>query len=196
MLAMDERITEHDLSEPVVDDIDQAVDGGAFGDDPDAEIGVALAVERAVLSALLWAPAAVARAITAVLLPKHFVSHQHATIYAAIADVATRTAPMPALVNARLVEAGHYTTGVASLMVSVVSPAGPVPAVVEIPHLADKLLALWYRRGHQVLLARMAQHVRESPVEDLAGHWAQLTDYQHKAADDFYTRRNQLADLT
>ena len=67
---------------------------GSLGDDPEAEIDVATDLEQELLSALMWAPPAIARAVAAQLDTKHFWVPQHARIFAAIVTVvATNAAP-------------------------------------------------------------------------------------------------------
>ena len=70
-----------------VDDLDEDVytAAGSLGADPGAEITVATDLEEELLSALMWAPPAIARAVAAQLDPKHFWVPQHASIFAAIA---------------------------------------------------------------------------------------------------------------
>lgn len=198
------------LSELPVEDIPSDVDDlveddaytsvGSLGDDPEAEIDVATDLEQELLSALMWAPPAIARAVTAQLDTKHFWIPQHARIFAAIAAVATNAAPSPALVNAQLLATGGQgefsTRSAQQTMLSLVAPTHrPVAVAGQVPYLAIAVIDGWYRRGYTALLTAMDQRRQEAPIEELSGHWAQLTRYQQRAESEWLTRRQALTEV-
>ena len=185
-----------------VDDLedDAYTSVGSLGDDPEAEIDVATDLEQELLSALMWAPPAIARAVTAQLDTKHFWIPQHARIFAAIAAVATNAAPSPALVNAQLLATGGQgefsTRSAQQTMLSLVAPTNrPVAVAGQVPYLAIAVIDGWYRRGYTALLTAMDQRRQEAPIEELSGHWAQLTRYQQRAESEWLTRRQALTEV-
>lgn len=184
-----------------VDDLEDAyTSGGSLGDDPEAEIDVATDLEQELLSALMWAPPTIARAVTAQLDTKHFWIPQHARIFAAIAAVATNAAPSPALVNAQLLATGGQgefsTRSAQKTMLALVAPTHrPVAVAGQVPYLAIAVIDGWYRRGYTALLTAMDQRRQEAPIEELSGHWAQLTRYQQRAESDWLTRRQALTEV-
>ena len=193
-----EEIPSADVDDLVEDDAYTSV--GSLGDDPEAEIDVATDLEQELLSALMWAPPAIARAVTAQLDTKHFWIPQHARIFAAIADVATNAAPSPALVNAQLLATGGQgefsTRSAQQTMLSLVAPTHrPVAVAGQVPYLAICVIDGWYRRGYTALLAAMDQRRQEAPIEELSGHWAQLTRYQQRAESEWLTRRQALTEV-
>lgn len=198
------------LSELPVEDIPSDVDDlveddaytsvGSLGDDPEAEIDVATDLEQELLSALMWAPPAIARAVTAQLDTKHFWMPQHARIFAAIAAVATHAAPSPALVNAQLLATGGQgefsTRSAQQTMLSLVAPTHrPVAVAGQVPYLAIAVIDGWYRRGYTALLTAMDQRRQEASIEELSGYWAQLTRYQQRAESEWLTRRQALTEV-
>lgn len=193
-----EEIPSADVDDLVEDDAYTSV--GSLGDDPEAEIDVATDLEQELLSALMWAPPAIARAVTAQLDTKHFWIPQHARIFAAIAAVATNAAPSPALVNAQLLATGGQgefsTRSAQQTMLSLVAPTHrPVAAAGQVPYLAICVIDGWYRRGYTALLTAMDQRRQEAPIEELSGHWAQLTRYQQRAESEWLTRRQALTEV-
>lgn len=180
---------------------------GGLGDDVDTEFAVAAELEESLLSALMWAPQELAAAITEILAAPRdngadyapFVRPVHAIVFGAIAAVATKTQPSPVLVNARLMETGQLRSsagGVRNTMLALAAPTNaPMTTVDNIAYLAIKVVDAHYRRGYTALLTRMTQHRNESPIEDLAGHWAQLTGYQQRAETDWTNRREALEEL-
>ena len=193
-----EEIPSADVDDLVEDDAYTSV--GSLGDDPEAEIDVATDLEQELLSALMWAPPAIARAVTAQLDTKHFWIPQHARIFAAIAAVATNAAPSPALVNAQLLATGGQgefsTRSAQQTMLSLVAPTHrPVAVAGQVPYLAIGVIDGWYRRGYTALLTAMDQRRQEAPIEELSGHWAQLTRYQQRAESEWLTRRQALTEV-
>ncbi|GAC51119.1 DnaB-like helicase N-terminal domain-containing protein [Gordonia sp. w5E2] len=193
-----EEIPSADVDDLVEDDAYTSV--GSLGDDPEAEIDVATDLEQELLSALMWAPPAIARAVTAQLDTKHFWIPQHARIFAAIAAVATNAAPSPALVNAQLLATGGQgefsTRSAQQTMLSLVAPTHrPVAVAGQVPYLAICVIDGWYRRGYTALLTAMDQRRQEAPIEELSGHWAQLTRYQQRAESEWLTRRQALTEV-
>ena len=200
-------ITTSDLHEPAVETgpVDEAalsVDEfpGGMGTDLDTETTITTTVEAAFLTALMWAPADMARQVRQILAVTDrwdpFWSTQHREIFGAICAVLDSGAPPnPALVQAQLFETGRLPA-VTGQLLAITSPTrGPVVGGVDLPHLAAKVVDQWYRRGYAGLLARMSQ-VRESvSVEELAGHWANLTSHQQRAEELWLTKRDQLAKL-
>ncbi|WP_461666487.1 DnaB-like helicase N-terminal domain-containing protein [Gordonia sputi] len=185
-----------------VDDLedDAYTSVGSLGDDPEAEIDVATDLEQELLSALMWAPPAIARAVTAQLDTKHFWIPQHARIFAAIAAVATNAAPSPALVNAQLLATGGQgefsTRSAQQTMLSLVAPTHrPVAVAGQVPYLAIAVIDGWYRRGYTALLTAMDQRRQEASIEELSGYWAQLTRYQQRAESEWLTRRQALTEV-
>lgn len=182
---------------------------GGLGDDvdTDTEFAVAAELEETLLSALMWAPQDLAAAITEILAAPRdngadyapFVRPVHAVVFDAIAAVATNTQPSPVLVNARLMETGQLRSsagGVRNTMLGLAAPINaPMTLTDNIAYLAIKIVDAHYRRGYTALLTRMTQHRDESPIEDLAGHWAQLTGYQQRAETDWANRREALEAL-
>lgn len=173
---------------------------GGLGADLDTETAVTSGVEAAFLTALMWAPADMARHVREIFaVPERwdpFWSSAHREIFQAICVVLDSGAPPnPALVQAQLFETGRLPA-VTGQLLAITSPTrGPVVGGVDLPHLAAKVVDQWYRRGYAGLLARMAQ-VRESvSVEELAGHWANLTSHQQRAEELWLTKRDQLAKL-
>lgn len=173
---------------------------GALGADLDTESTVTTGVEAAFLTALMWAPASMARevrqilAITARWDP--FWSGAHREIFLAICAVLDSGAPPnPALVQAQLFEAGRLQRVEAELL-SIIAPArGPMVGGADLPHLAAKVVDQWYRRGYAGLLARMSQIRETVSVEELAGHWENLTRHQQRAEELWLTKRDNLARL-
>ena len=173
---------------------------GGLGADLDTETSVTAGVEAAFLTALMWAPADMARHVRAILAVTDrwdpFWSRPHREIFEAICVVLDGGAPPnPALVQAQLFETGRLPA-VAGQLLAITSPTrGPVVGGADLPHLAAKVIDQWYRRGYAGLLARMAQ-VRETvSVEELAGHWANLTGHQQRAEELWLTKRDELAKL-
>ena len=173
---------------------------GGLGADLDTETAVTSGVEAAFLTALMWAPADMARHVRQILAVTErwdpFWDHAHRQIFEAICVVLDSGAPPnPALVQAQLFETGRLPA-VAAQLLAITSPTrGPVVGGADLPHLAAKVMDQWYRRGYAGLLARMAQ-VRETvSVEELAGHWANLTGHQQRAEELWLTKRDQLAKL-
>ncbi len=184
-----------------VDDLeDDYTAAGSLGADPGAEIDVATDLEQELLSALMWAPLAIARAVAAQLDTKHFWVPQHARIFAAIDAVATNAAPSPALVNAQLMATGGQgelsARSAQKTMLALVAPTHrPIAVAAQVPYLAIAVIDGWYRRGYTALLTAMDQRRREAPIEELAEHWAQLTGYQQRAESDWLTRRQALTEV-
>ena len=193
-----EEIPSADVDDLVEDDAYTSV--GSLGDDPEAEIDVATDLEQELLSALMWAPPAIARAVAAQLDTKHFWIPQHARIFAAIAAVATNAAPSPALVNAQLLATGGQgefsTRSAQQTMLSLVAPTHrPVAVAGQVPYLAIAVIDGWYRRGYTALLTAMDQRRQEAPIEELSGYWAQLTRYQQRVESEWLTRRQALTEV-
>ena len=193
-----EEIPSADVDDLVEDDAYTSV--GSLGDDPEAEIDVATDLEQELLSALMWAPPAIARAVAAQLDTKHFWIPQHARIFAAIAAVATNAAPSPALVNAQLLATGGQgefsTRSAQQTMLSLVAPTNrPVAVAGQVPYLAIAVIDGWYRRGYTALLTAMDQRRQEASIEELSGYWAQLTRYQQRAESEWLTRRQALTEV-
>ncbi|PYE12001.1 DnaB helicase-like protein [Williamsia limnetica] len=201
-------ITTSDLHEPAVVEtgaVDESALSasefpGGMGADLDTETAVTSGVEAAFLTALMWAPADMARQVRQIMTTggrwDPFWSRAHREIFEAICVVLDSGAPPnPALVQAQLFETGRLPA-VAGQLLAITSPTrGPVVGGVDLPHLAAKVIDQWYRRGYAGLLARMAQ-VRETvSVEELAGHWANLTGHQQRAEELWLTKRDQLAKL-
>ncbi|MBT0568595.1 DnaB-like helicase N-terminal domain-containing protein [Williamsia sp. CHRR-6] len=184
-----------------VDELDDAYTaGGSLGDDPEVEVDVATDLEQELLSALMWAPPSLARAVAAQLDIKHFWVPQHARIFAAIAAVATNAGPSPALVNAQLLATGGQgefsTRSAQKTMLALVAPTHrPVAVPGQVRYLAIAVIDGWYRRGYTALLTAMDQRRQEAPIEELSGHWAQLTGYQQRAESDWLTRRQALTEV-
>ncbi len=180
---------------------------GGFGDDVDTEYAIAAELEAGLLSALMWAPKESAAAVCAVLAAPRdnatayapFVRPVHTVVFDAISSVATTAQPSPILVNARLLETGQLRAsagGVRNAMLALAAPTGSMALVDDPAYLAVKVVDAHYRRGYTALLARMAQHRDETPVEELAEQWAQLTRYQQRAETDWAARRDALDSLT
>lgn len=176
---------------------------GGFGDDVDTEYAIAAELEAGLLSALMWAPKESAAAVCKVLAAPRdngtahapFVRPVHAVVFDAIASVATQSQPSPILVNARLLETGQFRAsagGVRNAMLALTAPTGSMALVDDPAYFAVKVVDAHYRRGYTALLTRMGQHRDETPVEELADHWAQLTRYQQRAEADWTTRREAL----
>ncbi|PYE13466.1 DnaB helicase-like protein [Williamsia limnetica] len=173
---------------------------GGLGADLDTESTITLAVEAAFLTALMWAPADMARQIRQILVTSDrwdpFWSAPHREIFDAVCAVLDSGAPPnPTLVQAHLFETGHLRR-VEQHLLAIISPTqGPMVGGADLPHLAAKVVDQWYRRGYAGLLTRMAQ-VRESvSVEELSGHWANLTGHQLRAEELWLTKRDELAKL-
>ncbi len=194
-----EEIPPADVDNLVEDDAYTSV--GSLGNDPEAEVAVATDLEQELLSALMWAPPAIARAVAAQLDTKHFWVPQHARIFAAIVTVvATNAAPSPALVNAQLLATGGQgefsTRSAQQTMLTLVAPTHrPVAVAGQVPYLAIAVIDGWYRRGYTALLTAMDQRRQEAPIEELSGHWAQLTRYQQRAESEWLTRRQALTEV-
>ncbi|GAA1890404.1 DnaB-like helicase N terminal domain-containing protein [Williamsia serinedens] len=177
---------------------DPTVYAGALGDDPDTEISVAADVEATLLTALMWTDQHSARRILAAVEARHFYRPVHATIAAAIAEVAAAgNDPTPILVRARLSETGALRGGsgqlVMSALVTLTAPLDrPITTTAGMLPLAVHLLDAWYRRGYTGLLRRMEQHRLEASVEELGDCWAQLTRFQQRAEADWMARRQTL----
>lgn len=176
---------------------DPTVNAGALSDDDLADTSVTADVEETLLTALMWSDATSARRILAAVEARHFYRPVHATIAAAIADVAATADPTPILVRARLAETGALRGGsgqlVMSALVTLTAPLDrPVTTAAGMTPLAVHLLDAWYRRGYTGLLRRMEQHRLEASVEELDDCWAQLTRFQHRAHTDWMARRAAL----
>ncbi|WP_240498157.1 hypothetical protein [Williamsia sp. 1135] len=173
---------------------------GGLGADLDTESTVTTGVEAAFLTALMWAPAPMAREVRQIMATGDrwdpFWSGMHREIFLAICAVLDGGAPPnPTLVQAHLFETGRLQK-VEGHLLAIISPSrGPMVGGADLPHLAAKVVDQWYRRGYAGLLARMSQ-IRESvSVEELAGHWENLTGHQQRAEELWLTKRDQLAKL-
>ncbi|MCZ4553662.1 DnaB-like helicase N-terminal domain-containing protein [Gordonia rubripertincta] len=200
-------ITATDLAAPPADDdLDEhpgvSVDNfpGVLGADLDTESTVTTNVEAAFLTALMWAPADMARQIRQILATSDrwdpFWSKAHREIFDAVCAVLDSGAPPnPTLVHAHLFETGRLRR-VEQHLLSIISPTqGPMVGGADLPHLAAKVVDQWYRRGYAGLLTRMAQIRDTVSVEELAGHWENLTSHQQRAEELWLGIRDQLAKL-
>ncbi|MDV7136919.1 DnaB-like helicase N-terminal domain-containing protein [Williamsia muralis] len=173
---------------------------GHLGADVSTEDAVTTSVEAAFLTALMWAPKDLAQQVRQVMTGPDrwnpFWSPAHAEIFDAVSSVLDEGGPAtPVLVQARLFETGRLAR-VEQHLFAILSPAqGPLIGGVELPHLAAKVIDQWYRRGYAGLLARMSQIRETVSVEELAGHWENLTGHQQRAEELWLTKRDQLARL-
>ncbi|WP_237342155.1 DnaB-like helicase N-terminal domain-containing protein [Williamsia soli] len=197
--------TDTDTAPAVDDQLDEAGLSseefpGGLGADLDTENTVTTGVEAALLTALMWAPADMAREVRHIMDTGDrwdpFWKGAHREIFLAICAVLDGGAPPnPTLVQAQLFETGRLQRVEAELL-AIISPSrGPTVGGADLPHLAAKVVDQWYRRGYAGLLARMSQ-IRESvSVEELAGHWENLTGHQQRAEELWLTKRDKLARL-
>ena len=190
------------------------------GDDPtrygvlDAgeDVDAALELELTFLAALLYAPPAMAHAVITALIGTRtgptadpdvlpadttlFLGPANRLIFdTAVQLIDEGTPATPQLVQARLTDHRHHrhTKGA---MLDIVAPAQPRPTVAggaDLPHLAAALVDAWYRRGYHALITRMHEHTLTRPVDELAGHWAALTDHQQTAERRRLAVRDTLA---
>ena len=173
---------------------------GHLGADVSTEDAVTTSVEAAFLTALMWAPKDLAQQVRQVMTGPDrwnpFWSPAHTEIFDAVSSVLDEGGPAtPVLVQARLFETGRLAR-VEQHLFAILSPAqGPLIGGVELPHLAAKVIDQWYRRGYAGLLARMSQIRETVSVEELAGHWENLTGHQQRAEELWLTKRDQLARL-
>lgn len=168
--------------------------------DVETETTITTGVEAAFLTALMWAPVGMAHQVCDILTSTDrwnpFWSPTHRAIFEAIAAVlGDGSVPIPELVQARLFETGQFQR-VQQVWLSVVAPTrAPLGGGVELAPLAAKVIDQWYRRGYAGLLARMAQIRETVSVEELAGHWENLTGHQQRAEELWLTKRDHLARL-
>lgn len=177
------------------------------------DVDAAIDLELTFLAALLYAPAAMARAVVDAMigtrttaaaddpdvLPAQttlFLGPANRLIFdTAVALIDEATPATPQLVQARLTDnAQHRQTKGA--MLDIVAPATPRPLVAggaDLPHLAAALVDAWYRRGYLALITRMHHMTTTRPVDELAGHWAALTRHQQTAERRRLTVRDNLA---
>lgn len=190
---------------PVVDELhDEQVSvtefPGDMGADLDNETTITTTVEAAFLTALMWAPADMARHVREILAATErwnpFWSPGHRTIFDAVATVLGGGAPPnPALVQAHLFEHGQLARVERDLL-AIISPTHtPMVGGADLPHLAAKVVDQWYRRGYRGFVTRMTQVVDTAGVEDLDGQWDVLTGHQQRAEELWLTKRDQLARL-
>jgi hypothetical protein len=181
--------------------------------DATEDLDAALELELAFLACLLYAPPAMSHAvITALIGARTNTTADHPDVLPAdttlflgpanrlIFDTAVElidqgTPATPQLVQARLTDQGQHrrTKGA---MLDIVAPAQPRPTVAggaDLPHLAAALVDAWYRRGYLALITRMHHHTTSRPVDELAGHWAALTDHQQTAERRRLAVRDHLA---
>lgn len=171
-----------------------------LSDDVDTETTITTGVEAAFLTALMWAPADMAHQVRQILAITDrwnpFWNPTHRIIFDAIAAVLDDgSVPIPELIQARLFETGQFHR-VQQVWLSVVSPTrAPLGGGVELAPLAAKVIDQWYRRGYAGLLTRMNQIRDTVTVEELAGHWENLTGHQQRAEELWLTKRDHLARL-
>ena len=171
-----------------------------LGADVTTEDAITTSVEAALLTALMWAPKDVAQQVRQIMTGPDrwnpFWSPAHTEIFNAVCSVLDEGGPAtPVLVQARLYETGRLPR-VEQHLFAIISPVqGPMVGGVELPHLAAKVIDQWYRRGYAGLLARMSQIRETVSVEELAGHWENLTGHQQRAEELWLTKRDQLARL-
>ena len=177
-------------------------------DDVDAQIHA----ERDFLTSLVWSPATAA-AIHA-LVGDHqlradtnsnpadriplahplFLSPAHAAIFQAVTELVDEGVPVtPQILAARL----SSERTLRSILLDIAAPSGhgPLPGGADVPYLARGLVDAYYRRGYIALLARMNHAVAEADTDDLAAHWAALTDHQHAAERRRFAVTDALAKL-
>ena len=197
--------------EPVRDRDDPTLTG-AIGEDL-AVIDDTLALEVDMLTALLWAPPRLARAVTHALLGSPtqraddaatdrlpdtralFYRPTHRLVFDTAAELLDEGTPAtPSLVQARLTDRGH-TTDTRAVMLEIASPryGRPVADSADLPHLTRAVLDAWYRRGYTALITRMTQATHDCPTADFAGHWDALTTHAHTAEQRWLTITDALA---
>ncbi|MFT4397865.1 hypothetical protein ACLTEW_23315 [Gordonia lacunae] len=185
---------------------------GALSDDL-SELDDTLALELDMLTALLWAPPALANAVVNALVGTRddrdtgtattvvpagtalFCRSVHQDVFDTVVALLDEGSPAtPVLVNARFADRG-LTTRTRSVMLEIASPrhGRPVADSADLPHLAAALIDGWYRRGYRALLARMTHVTTERPTAELAGHWTALTAHQQAAETRWLAIRDTLA---
>lgn len=171
-----------------------------MGADLDSETLVTTSVGAAFLTAMMWAPADMARQVRDILAATErwnpFWSPAHRTIFDAVAAVLDGGAPPnPALVQAHLFEHGQLARVERELLAIIAPTHTPMVGGADLPHLAAKVIDQWYRRGYRGFITRMTQVVDTAGVEDLDGQWDVLNEHKRRAVSMWLTKRDQLARL-
>ncbi|MCF8569389.1 hypothetical protein L5G32_03800 [Gordonia sp. HY002] len=153
-------------------------------------------LELEFLTALIWAPDPVtAAAVHAMIgtersdgtgLPVDaalFLRPAHARVFANVVARVGDGAPVTPTLLAEGLTDPKARAGLREVLLEIGAPTGqgPLPGGADVPHLAIAVIDHWYRRGYTALLSRMALACEESPTDDLADRWAELTIHQQTA---------------
>ncbi|MGB6245182.1 hypothetical protein [Gordonia sp. (in: high G+C Gram-positive bacteria)] len=124
-----------------------------------------------------------------------FLSPSHAAIFRAVTELVDEGTPVtPQILSARL---GAADRALRPVLLEVAAPSGhgPLPGGADVPHLARALIDAYYRRGYIALVARMQHAIDEADTDDLAAHWATLTEHQQAAERRRFAVTDALAKL-
>lgn len=200
------------LDHPITDLAETSIPAGTPDnlDDVDAQIRG----ELEFLTSLIWAPDTAA-AIHAIVgdhqhratnrhpvdripldhLHALFLHPPHAAVFAAVVELVDEGTPVsPAILGAR---AGMSDRQLRPTLLAIAAPTGhgPLPGGADVPYLARGIIDAYYRRGYAGLIARMNHALEEADTDDLAAHWAALTDHQQAAERRRLAITDQLAAL-
>ena len=167
-------------------------------------------LELEFLTALTWAPdpvtAAAVHAMVGTGFPDDtrlpldtalFLRPAHALVFAAIVARVDDGAPVTPTLLAESLTDPKARAGLRDVLLEIGAPTGqgPLPGGADVPHLAIAVVEHWYRRGYTALVSRMALACEESPTDELADRWAELTGHQqiaHRRRSDVRLRLTQV----
>ncbi|WOC11045.1 hypothetical protein [Gordonia sp. MP11Mi] len=138
---------------------------------------VGTAIERAL------GPDQVARADVLPLDTTLFIRRDHALVFAAVVARVDGALPVTPTLLAESLSDPKARASVRNVLLEIGAPTGqgPLPGGADVPHLAIAVVDHWYRRGYIALVSKMALACEESPTDDLADRWADLTAHQQRA---------------
>lgn len=181
-------------------------DVGEFGVPVDIdEIGATITLEREFLTALVWAPQAIATSVVRALIgpdrlaadaPLFFLPH-HGTVFHRLADAVADGTWVSAAELVTAFDLTEHDARFPHLLMEIASPnpahPWPLPTETDLPSLARSLADQWLRRGYQALLSRMHTVLREERTSTLDQHWIALSRHQ-RAAQEVHDRILQALD--
>ena len=141
-------------------------------------------VEARALGALLWAPAAEARRVTAVLTGADFARPMYAELYEAIAAQVGAGAPHdPASTAAYLAQGGKTAGHRGALLHQALTQATLSGAAAEFAgHYARAVIGAAYRRSYYAAAASLVQAAADLPEHDLFAHLLSIGRAQRSAS--------------
>lgn len=177
-----------------------------------ADVTAQILTELDFLTSLIWSPHTAAAVHALIVDHRHratthaapldriplshplFLSPTHAAIFRAVTELVDEGTPVtPQILSARL--AGERNLRPALLDIAAPAGHGPLPGGADVPHLGRALIDAYYRRGYLALISRMNLALDDANTDDLAAHWAALTDHQQAAERRRFAVTDALAKL-